>query len=192
MQNTLDNTQPPLLELRNIEKSFPGVRALDRVSLRIKKGSVHALMGENGAGKSTLMKCLFGIYGKDAGEVFLEGEEVFFRSPREALEKGVAMVHQELNQALSRTVMDNIWLGRYPKRAGLFVSDREMEKETKRIFDELGLPIDPKRKMAEMSVAERQMAEIAKAVEAMLERAPDEIILYSLPLKDQINVIQGE
>ena len=150
--------------MRGIEKSFPGVRALDHVSLSIKKGTVHALMGENGAGKSTLMKCLFGIYQKDAGEVLLEGTEVFFRSPREALEKGVAMVHQELNQALSRTVMDNIWLGRYPKRAGIFVSDREMEKRTREIFDELGLSIDPRRKMSQMSVAERQMAEIAKAV----------------------------
>ena len=150
--------------MRGIEKSFPGVRALKSVSLSIKKGTVHALMGENGAGKSTLMKCLFGIYQKDAGEVYLLGEEVFFRSPREALEKGVAMVHQELNQALSRSVMDNIWLGRYPKRAGLFVSDKEMEKRTREIFDELGLSIDPRRKMAEMSVAERQMAEIAKAV----------------------------
>ena len=150
--------------MRDIEKSFPGVRALDKVSLSIKKSSVHALMGENGAGKSTLMKCLFGIYGKDAGKVFLEGKEVFFRSPREALEKGVAMVHQELNQALSRTVMDNIWLGRYPKRAGIFVSDKEMERKTREIFKELGLSIDPHRRMAEMSVAERQMAEIAKAV----------------------------
>ncbi len=162
MPNT--SVEAPLLEMRGIEKSFPGVRALDHVSLSIKKGTVHALMGENGAGKSTLMKCLFGIYQKDAGEVYLLGEEVFFRSPREALEKGVAMVHQELNQALSRTVMDNIWLGRYPKRAGIFVSDREMEKRTREIFDELGLSIDPRRKMSQMSVAERQMAEIAKAV----------------------------
>ena len=165
MQNTSDKEkQIPLLEMRGIEKSFPGVRALDKVSLCIKRGSVHALMGENGAGKSTLMKCLFGIYTRDAGEVFLEGEEVFFRSPREALEKGVAMVHQELNQALSRTVMDNIWLGRYPKRAGIFISDKEMEHKTREIFADLGLTINPRRKMSEMSVAERQMAEIAKAV----------------------------
>ncbi len=162
MPNT--SVDVPLLEMRGIEKSFPGVRALDHVSLSIKKGSVHALMGENGAGKSTLMKCLFGIYQKDAGEIFLEGEEVFFRSPREALERGVAMVHQELNQALSRNVMDNIWLGRYPKRGGIFVSDAQMEQKTREIFEELGLSIDPRRKMSEMSVAERQMAEIAKAV----------------------------
>ena len=162
MPNTSADT--PLLEMRDIEKSFPGVRALDRVSLSIKKGSVHALMGENGAGKSTLMKCLFGIYQKDAGSILLAGKEVFFHSPREALTHGVAMVHQELNQALSRTVMDNIWLGRYPKRGAIFVSDREMEQKTREIFADLGLAIDPRRKMSEMSVAERQMAEIAKAV----------------------------
>ena len=165
MPNTSDKAKgAPLLEMRDVEKSFPGVRALDKVSLCVKKGSVHALMGENGAGKSTLMKCLFGIYQKDAGQILLEGEEVFFHSPREALEHGVAMVHQELNQALSRSVMENIWLGRYPKRAGFFVSDREMEQKTREIFDELELSIDPRRRMSEMSVAERQMAEIAKAV----------------------------
>ena len=160
---SVDAARAPLLEMRNIEKSFPGVRALDRVSFCLKSHTVHALMGENGAGKSTLMKCLFGIYKQDGGSIFLEGEEVFFHSPREALEKGVAMVHQELNQALSRTVMDNIWLGRYPGRYGL-VFEREMERKTRKIFEELGLSIDPHRKMSEMSVAERQMAEIAKAV----------------------------
>lgn len=162
MPNT--SVEAPLLELRGIDKSFPGVQALKSVSLSVKPHTVHALMGENGAGKSTLMKCLFGIYQKDAGEIFLEGEEVFFRSPREALEKGVAMVHQELNQALSRSVMENIWLGRYPRRAGVFVSDAQMEEKTREIFEELGLSIDPRRKMSQMSVAERQMAEIAKAV----------------------------
>ncbi len=164
MENiSVKEERAPLLEMRDIEKSFPGVRALDRVSLAVRSHTVHALMGENGAGKSTLMKCLFGIYQKDGGKVFLEGEEVFFHSPREALEKGVAMVHQELNQALSRSVMDNIWLGRYPARFGI-TSDREMERKTREIFAQLGLSIDPRRKMSQMSVAQRQMAEIAKAV----------------------------
>ena len=103
-----------LLEMQNIGKYFPGVRALDGVTLRVRPGSVHALMGENGAGKSTLMKCLFGIYHKDTGTILLDGDEVSFKNPTEALQFGVAMVHQELNQALSRSVMDNIWLGRYP------------------------------------------------------------------------------
>ncbi len=103
--------QPALLEMKNICKSFPGVKALDNVSLTVRPGTVHALMGENGAGKSTLMKCLFGIYSKDSGTITLDGKEVNFKSSKEALENGVAMVHQELNQALTRTVMDNLWLG---------------------------------------------------------------------------------
>lgn len=97
-----------------ITKEFPGVKALDDVQLKIRPHSVHALMGENGAGKSTLMKCLFGIYNKDAGKVYLDGQEINFKSSKEALEYGVSMVHQELNQVLQRNVMDNIWLGRYP------------------------------------------------------------------------------
>ena len=98
--------QPALLEMRHISKEFPGVKALDDVSLTVRPGTVHALMGENGAGKSTLMKCLFGIYHKDGGEIVLDGKPVDFRSSKEALENGVAMVHQELNQALTRSVQD--------------------------------------------------------------------------------------
>ena len=112
------NNSGILLQMKNITKDFPGVRALDSVSLTVKKGSVHALMGENGAGKSTLMKCLFGIYSADSGEVYLEGDRVNFKNPNDALQNGVAMVHQELNQATKRNVMDNIWLGRYPTRLG--------------------------------------------------------------------------
>lgn len=153
-----------LLEMKGISKEFPGVKALDGVSLRVKKGTVHALMGENGAGKSTLMKCLFGIYSKDAGSIFLDGKEVNFKNSKEALESGVAMVHQELNQALKRSVADNLWLGRYPKKFGIFVSDKKMQTDTKRLFAELGIDIDPKMTMSRLSVAKRQMAEIAKAV----------------------------
>lgn len=153
-----------LLEMTGITKEFPGVRALDGVDLKIRPGTVHALMGENGAGKSTLMKCLFGIYKKDAGRILLDGQEVSFKSPKDALENGVAMVHQELNQALKRNVMDNIWLGRYPKTAGFVVSERQMFSETKRIFDELGVEVDIKQEMSRLPVAKRQMVEIAKAV----------------------------
>ena len=153
-----------LLEMKNISKSFPGVRALDNVSLSVRGGSVHALMGENGAGKSTLMKCLFGIYSKDSGEIFLDGKAVSFKNPKDALEHGVAMVHQELSHALKRSVMDNIWLGRYPKKLGLFTSEAEMYRNTKKIFDALDIKTDPRRIMSSMSVAERQMVEIAKAV----------------------------
>ena len=96
----------------HITKEFPGVKALDNVNLEVQRGEIHALIGENGAGKSTLMKCLFGIYSKDSGQILLNGKEVSFRTSKEALEHGVAMVHLELNQALKRNVMDNIWLGR--------------------------------------------------------------------------------
>ena len=156
--------QEVLLQMTDICKEFPGVKALDHVSLTVKKGTVHALMGENGAGKSTLMKCLFGIYSKDAGKIELEGKEVNFKNSREALNNGVAMVHQELNQALKRNVMDNIWLGRYPMTAGIMVNEHKMLENTNKIFEELGIAVDPKRIMSTMPVSQRQMVEIAKAV----------------------------
>ena len=156
--------QPALLEMRGITKEFPGVKALDGVSLTVRAGTVHALMGENGAGKSTLMKCLFGIYSKDSGTITLEGKEVNFKSSKEAMENGVAMVHQELNQALTRTVTDNLWLGRYPKVGGIMVSESIMRKRTKEIFDELEVHVDPKAIMSTLPVSQRQMVEIAKAV----------------------------
>ncbi|MBE6556439.1 MAG: ATP-binding cassette domain-containing protein [Ruminococcaceae bacterium] len=153
-----------LLEMLDIVKEFPGVKALDGVSLRVRAGSVHALMGENGAGKSTLMKCLFGIYHKSSGSVLLEGKEVAFRNPKDALEHGVAMVHQELNQALCRSVAENLWLGRYPTVAGFVVSSRRMREDTERLFEQVGLSIDPFTTMRNLSVAQRQMVEIAKAI----------------------------
>ena len=153
-----------LLKMTDITKNFPGVKALDKVSLDVEAGTVHALMGENGAGKSTLMKCLFGIYGKDGGHIYLEGEEINFTSPKEALDHGVAMVHQELNQALKRSVMDNIWLGRYPLTAGIVVDEKKMYDDTLAVFKELEIDVDPKRIMSTMPVSQRQMVEIAKAV----------------------------
>ena len=157
--------QDILLQMVEISKSFPGVKALDKVSLNVQKGTVHALMGENGAGKSTLMKCLFGIYGKDSGHIYLEGKEIDFKSSREALDNGVAMVHQELNQALKRSVMDNIWLGRYPTiLGGLAVNEKKMYEDTMAVFEELSINVDPHRIMSTMPVSQRQMVEIAKAV----------------------------
>ena len=152
--------------MENIEKSFPGVKALDKVNLTVKAGTVHALMGENGAGKSTLMKCLFGVYSKDGGKIYLEGKEINFKSSKEALENGVAMVHQELNQALKRNVMDNMWLGRFPTVAkGVpITSEKKMYKATKEVFDKLEINVDPKTVMSRMPVSQRQMVEIAKAV----------------------------
>ena len=156
--------RPALLEMRGISKSFPGVKALDSVNLTVRPGTVHALMGENGAGKSTLMKCLFGIYRRDEGTVTLDGREVEFKSSKEALENGVAMVHQELNQALTRTVKDNLWLGRYPKVGGIMVSESIMRKRTQEVFQELDIHVDPKAIMSTLPVSQRQMVEIAKAV----------------------------
>ena len=121
-------------------------------------------MGENGAGKSTLMKCLFGIYAKDSGTITLDGKEVSFKSSKEALENGVAMVHQELNQALTRSVTDNLWLGRYPKVGGIMVSEGIMRRRTQEIFEELDVHVDPRAIMSTLPVSQRQMVEIAKAV----------------------------
>ena len=156
--------QDVLLQMTDISKTFPGVKALDNVSLTVRRGTVHALMGENGAGKSTLMKCLFGMYVKDGGHIYLEGKEINFKNSREALDNGVAMVHQELNQALKRSVMDNIWLGRYPTIGGIAVNEKKMYKDTMAIFEELGIQVDPHRIMSTMPVSQRQMVEIAKAV----------------------------
>jgi len=159
--------QNVLLRMEGINKAFPGVKALDNAQLTVRKGTVHALMGENGAGKSTLMKCLFGIYSKDSGHIYLDGKEINFRNSREALDNGVAMVHQELNQALKRNVMDNIWLGRYPKMGSgklPVVSEKKMYDATMKVFDELGVKVNPKAIMGTMPVSQRQMVEIAKAV----------------------------
>ena len=153
----------PILEMTGICKSFPGVKALDHARLTVRRGTVHSLMGENGAGKSTLMKCLFGIYSKDGGEIRLEGRPVEFRNSGEALEHGVAMVHQELNQALKRTVADNLWLGRYPTRFGV-VQEGKMRRDTKELLRNLNLELDPGTVMEGLTVSKRQMVEIAKAV----------------------------
>ena len=152
-----------LLQMTDICKEFPGVKALDGVSLTVKRGTVHALMGENGAGKSTLMKCLFGIYNKDSGHIYLEGNEISFKNSKAALEHRVAMVHQELNQALKRSVMDNLWLGRYPRK-GVMIDEHKMYEDTKKLFNDLGIDVDPRRIMSTMPVSQRQMLEIAKAV----------------------------
>lgn len=152
-----------ILEMKNITKVFPGVKALDDVTLKVRAGTVHSLMGENGAGKSTLMKCLFGIYTPDRGEVILENKRVDFASPAEALKNHVSMVHQELNQVLDRSVMENVWLGRFPMK-GCFVDHLKMYEDTKKIFDEFDINVDPAVKTGKLQVAQRQMIEIAKAV----------------------------
>lgn len=152
-----------ILEMNNITKIFPGVTALDNVSLKVRPGTVHSLMGENGAGKSTLMKCLFGIYIPDKGQVILDGREIAFSNPAEALQNRVSMVHQELNQVLERNVMENVWLGRFPMK-GCFVDSQKMYEDTKKIFDEFEINVEPGVKTGSLQVAQRQMIEIAKAV----------------------------
>ncbi|HIV24774.1 MAG TPA: ATP-binding cassette domain-containing protein [Candidatus Scatomonas pullistercoris] len=152
-----------VLEMRDITKTFPGVKALDHVTLKVRPATVHSLMGENGAGKSTLMNCLFGIYALDGGEIILDGRKVEFANSAEALRNHVSMVHQELNQVLDRNVMENIWLGRFPMK-GCFVNERKMYEDTKKIFKELNIDIDPRIKTGTLQVADRQMLEIAKAV----------------------------
>lgn len=152
-----------ILEMQEINKTFPGVKALDNVNFKLKKGSVHALMGENGAGKSTLMKCLFGIFTMDSGKILYDGEEVKIDSAKQALDYGISMVHQELNQVQSTRVMDNIWLGRFPKK-GLFIDENKMYEDTLKIFKSLDIDIDPKAKVVDLPVSQSQMVEIAKAV----------------------------
>lgn len=152
-----------LLQIKNLSKSFSGVKVLNSVEISLKPGTIHALMGENGAGKSTLMKCLFGIYKQDEGEFYLNGEEFNFTDPKHALEHGVSMVHQELNQVLQRTVVDNVWLGRYPTK-GLFVDEKKMLEDTIELFRKIQVDIDPTKTLADLSVSQRQMVEIVKAV----------------------------
>lgn len=155
------------LQMRHISKSFPGVKALDDIHLNVRPGSVHALMGENGAGKSTLMKCLFGIYTMDSGEVFVDGKPVKITSPDDALKKGLAMVHQELQPVPARTIAENMYLGRYPmKKIGLFsvIDHRRMNENAKKWLNEVGMDFDPKALLGTLSISQMQSVEIAKAV----------------------------
>ncbi|KAA9006304.1 sugar ABC transporter ATP-binding protein [Paenibacillus spiritus] len=156
-----------LLEMNNITKEFPGVKALDGVTLKVRPGSVHALMGENGAGKSTLMKCLFGIYSPDGGEIFLNGEKARITNSSEALANGISMIHQELHPVPFRNVMENIWLGRFPTR-GIgplqFIDHKKMFTDTEALFKDLDIDLDPEVLVGKLSVSKIQSIEIAKAV----------------------------
>ncbi|MDO5734745.1 MAG: sugar ABC transporter ATP-binding protein [Eubacteriales bacterium] len=153
-----------VLEMNHIDKSFPGVKALQDVSLKVRPGTVHALVGENGAGKSTLMKCLFGIYQKDAGEIIFDGEKLEINSARQALDAGISMIHQELHPIRFRPVMENIWLGRFPKIAGIAINHHKMRKMTRDLFSEVGLDISPDTIAGDLSASNLQLVEIAKAV----------------------------
>ena len=152
-----------VLSIRGMCKSFGRNRVLDHINLDVKRGTVMGLMGENGAGKSTMMKCLFGTYQKDEGKIFLNGKEISFSGPKDALENGIAMVHQELNQCLERNVIDNLFLGRYPVNAGV-VDEGRMKKKASELFRKLGMTVNLTQPMRNMSVSQRQMCEIAKAI----------------------------
>lgn len=152
-----------ILTMKGIDKSFPGVHALDHVDLEVCRGEVHALMGENGAGKSTLMKVLTGIYSKDEGSITYEGREVEFTNPREAQDAGIVIVHQELNMLGHLTVAQNIFIGREFMK-GALIDDKKMNEEAKKLFDQLGIDIDPRETMSRLTVGRQQMCEIAKAI----------------------------
>jgi methyl-galactoside transport system ATP-binding protein len=162
--------QEYVLEMKGVCKSFPGVKALDMAQLHLRTGTVHALMGENGAGKSTLMKCLFGVYKMDEGEIIYNGEHVKIENPFDALQKGIAMVHQELQPIPERSIAENIYCGRYPetKILGLIrtVNHKKMYEQTGALLRSLGLNFDPKAKLGSLSVSQMQLVEIAKAVSA--------------------------
>jgi inositol transport system ATP-binding protein len=155
---------PYLLEVEGVRKAFPGVVALDDVQFRLRPGSVHALMGENGAGKSTLMKIIAGVYTPDQGEFRLRGRPVALTSPLDALENGIAMIHQELNLMPFMTVAENIWIRREPKNRFGFIDHGELHRKTQALFDQLSIDIDPDIDVHRLSIANRQMVEIAKAV----------------------------
>lgn len=152
-----------ILVMEDIDKTFPGVHALDHVHFDVKRGEVHALMGENGAGKSTLMKVLTGIYSKDSGTITYEGKEIEFHNTREAQDAGIVIVHQELNMVGDLTVAQNIFIGREFMK-GFRIDDKKMIAESKKLFDELKIDIDPKAKMSDLTVGKQQMCEIAKAI----------------------------
>jgi methyl-galactoside transport system ATP-binding protein len=152
-----------LLEMREITKEFPGVKALNSVTLQVRPGTVHALMGENGAGKSTLMKCLFGIYTPDAGEMLLNGRKLELKSSKDALNQGISMIHQELHPVPHRSVAENVWLGRFPTK-GILVDHKKMMRDTEALFHNLNMDINPKALVGSLSVSKVQSIEIAKAV----------------------------
>lgn len=160
----VDKNEKYVLSIRGMSKSFGRNKVLDQIDLDVKPGTVMGLMGENGAGKSTMMKCLFGTYQKDEGKIFLDGKEINFSGPKDALENGIAMVHQELNQCLERNVKDNLFLGRYPVNSMGVIDEDRMKKKSSELFRKLGMTVDLNQPMRNMSVSQRQMCEIARAI----------------------------
>lgn len=154
-----------LLQMEGIDKSFPGVHALNECKFDLRAGEVHALVGENGAGKSTMMKILSGIYPKDAGRILLRGVEVNVPNPRVAQHLGISMIHQELNLMPHLSVAQNVWIGREPRKGLPFwLDDAAINKDTQALFDHMRLKIDPHTRVSDLTVAKQQMVEIAKAL----------------------------
>ncbi|KQW42523.1 MULTISPECIES: L-arabinose ABC transporter ATP-binding protein AraG [unclassified Ensifer] len=151
------------LEFRSISKGYPGVQALSNVSFSVKKGAVHGLMGENGAGKSTLIRVLSGDQSADTGEILIDGEPQHYRSVRDAFHAGVIVIHQELQLVPELTVAENLWLGRFPSKAGV-IDRQQLTGVVSKKLAEIGIDVDPAIKVASLSIGERQMVEIAKAV----------------------------
>ena len=152
-----------LLRMKNISKSFPGVKALDKVNFELKAGEVHALLGENGAGKSTLIKVLGGIYSLDEGEIEIEGKKVSIESVHDASKNNIAIIHQELVLVPYMSVAENIYLGRESGK-GFSVNISKMEKDAGKILDDLGMDIDSRELVMNLPIAKQQMVEITKAV----------------------------
>ena len=178
-----------ILEMKGIDKSFPGVHALDHVDLEIRKGEVLALMGENGAGKSTLMKVLTGIYTKDSGTITYEGKEVEFHSAREAQDNGVIIVHQELNMLGHLTVAQNIFIGREFKK-GIKIDDKKMNEEAQKLFDRMNVDIDPRETMSKLTVGKQQMCEIEQLFKIIRDLKSQGMgIVYISHRMDEIKVI---
>ena len=153
-----------IIELKNIRKEFPGVVALDNVNMKIRASEVHALVGENGAGKSTLMKILSGTYSNYGGSVICKGEEIHMKCEKDAFKYGISIVAQELNYVSELSIAENLFLGREPKKGKVFVNKAERLKETQRLLDEMGLDYNPREKMGNLNVAQRQMIEILKSL----------------------------
>ena len=165
MTNSNSSNSPYILEMRNVSKTFPGVKALDQINLRVKRGSVHALMGENGAGKSTLMKILYGIYIPDeGGELILDDKPFKPGRPIDAIRRGLTMVPQEISPAANLTIADNFYLGREITKGKFFLNQKAMNEQASAILKELGVPMDVTEKMSDVSVAKAQLVAIATAV----------------------------
>ena len=155
-----------ILEMKGVSKTFPGVKALDKVNLTVRKGSVHALMGENGAGKSTLMKILYGIYQPNEGQVLFHGNDYKVSGPIDAIKSGISMIPQEISPVSNLTVSSNVFLGKeIVRKAGIqLVNQKKIDEQTEALFEELGINIDPRAMMSDLSIANAQLVAIATAV----------------------------